>query len=246
MVTRRGDRPSRSTAAIFQEALRLAPARRRVLELVAGAEQPLSVAEVAQHLDCHPSTVRPHLTELAKTGFLDVQERRLGIRGRPAILYTTRLPDPARIHFGLMSLVSTGLEYMSLEDAYRLGLDWGRDERQRDFPGTSGVDPEGAVEVLSRLGFDPAWESGGRVRVHTCPLEHRSPEQDTNLWELHKGLLRGLLGIWEGRFEFHSQGEHGGCLIDFIAGHAIDEPVLNEPALGEPELEPAGVGVTSN
>ncbi len=211
---------SRSTAEVVREALELPPARRRVLDAVAAMPGPSTVAEIAEALDCHVSTARPHLGALAAAGLLTVGERRLGDRGRPAVLYSTRLPDPARIHQGLISLVNSGLEKMGPEEAYDIGLSWGTDERRKDYGSAPGASPQEVVAVLTRLGFDPVWENATFIHVRGCPLAHRSPDEDRNLWELHRGLFEGLLGEGHGTIAFHPDDPRGGCRVEFLPASA--------------------------
>ena len=60
------------------------------LEL-ARAPAPLSTADIAESLELHPNTVRPHLERMREVGLLDVPaEARRGPRAR------TRGPCPAR------------------------------------------------------------------------------------------------------------------------------------------------------
>ena len=50
---------------------------------VARSAVPLSTAEIAETLDLHPNTVRPHLERMREVGLLEVEtEERSGV-GRP-------------------------------------------------------------------------------------------------------------------------------------------------------------------
>lgn len=206
----------RSTIDIYRGALDQPSARRRVLDAVAGADHAITVEEVASILGCHPSSARPHLSALAELGLVEVTERRSGMRGRPAALFSTRLPDPARIHTGMMGLINSGLDLLSAPDAYKMGYAWGRSEREREDPAATGLDPQQVALTLARIGFEASWEGENRMRIRSCPLEHRSPEEDFNLWELHRGLVEGLLGDWGGSIVFHRDDPSGGCVVEFV------------------------------
>lgn len=208
----------RSASAMVVEAVSLPIARRRVLDVVAASESPMSVLEIADALMCHPSTVRPYLNELVEAGLLDVSERRSGGRGRPAVQYSARVPDPSRIHQGLVNLVSSSLEHSSPEDAHRVGVEWGTQERLRDIPGSQGASADEVFQLLIRLGFDPAWDGEDRVHVRSCPFNHSKTGTDENLWQLHLGLVEGLLGDGGTDVRLHPDDPRGGCALDFHDG----------------------------
>ena len=206
----------RTTADVVRSAMELPTARRRVLEAVTSRDEPVSVAELAEGLECHISTVRPHLGALVAAGLLETSERRLGVRGRPATVYSARLPDPERIQEALSSVLSIGLERGDEQFAYELGYGWGLEERRKDLGEAAGASPEDVVVILTRLGFDPVWEREDWAHIRTGPFQHRSQERDVNLWALHRGLFEGLLGSGHGTMVFHSDDPRGGCVIGFI------------------------------
>nr|NLD40868.1 helix-turn-helix domain-containing protein [Actinomycetales bacterium] len=206
----------RSTAEVVRSAMELPPARRRVLDAVTRSGHPVSVAELAEALACHISTVRPHLGALVAAGLLETSERRLGGRGRPATMYSARLPDPGRIHAGLVHLLTSGLDRVNVELAYDLGYEWGTDERQKDLGEVDGAKPSDVVVILIRLGFDPVWEQEDLVHIRSCPLRHRSADEDRNLWALHRGLFEGLLGTGHGSIAFRPDDPRSGCVVEFV------------------------------
>jgi predicted ArsR family transcriptional regulator len=56
---------------------------------------PLSTAEVADVLDLHVNTVRPHLERMRDVGLLDVRSEASGGVGRPQHLYSLAADAPA-------------------------------------------------------------------------------------------------------------------------------------------------------
>src|SRR5688500_378577 len=67
------------------------------LEL-ARASAPLATAQIAEHLDLHPNTVRPHLERMREVGLLEVVTDARGAVGRPQHRYS-RAPDAPALGF---------------------------------------------------------------------------------------------------------------------------------------------------
>ena len=63
------------------------------LEL-ARSSQPLATAEIAETLDLHPNTVRPHLERMREVGLLDVETDARGNVGRPQHRYSLAADAP--------------------------------------------------------------------------------------------------------------------------------------------------------
>src|SRR5882757_4740519 len=64
------------------------------LEL-ARAPMPLATAQIADQLDLHPNTVRPHLERMREVGLLDVITDARGAVGRPQHRYSLAADAPA-------------------------------------------------------------------------------------------------------------------------------------------------------
>ena len=64
------------------------------LEL-ARSPQPLATADIAESLDLHPNTVRPHLERMREVGLLDVRTEARGGVGRPQHLYSLAPTAPS-------------------------------------------------------------------------------------------------------------------------------------------------------
>lgn len=87
----------RSSLNDIRSQISLLPAQRRVLEVVEGAGQPISSAEVAKTLKLHPNTAREHLDALLNAGLVTTLPLRTGKRGRPTLLYSVTTLDPNQI-----------------------------------------------------------------------------------------------------------------------------------------------------
>lgn len=87
----------RSSLHDIRSQISLLPAQRRVLEVVEGAGQPISSAEVAKTLKLHPNTAREHLDALLNDGLVTTVPMRTGKRGRPTLLYSVTTLDPNQI-----------------------------------------------------------------------------------------------------------------------------------------------------
>ena len=87
----------RSSLHDIRSQISLLPAQRRVLEVVEGAGQPISSAEVAKTLKLHPNTAREHLDALLNAGLVTTVPMRTGKRGRPTLLYSVTALDPNQI-----------------------------------------------------------------------------------------------------------------------------------------------------
>src|SRR5205807_1228612 len=55
----------------------------------------LSTADIAEALELHPNTVRPHLERMREAGLLDVEVDNRGTVGRPQHLYSLASDSPS-------------------------------------------------------------------------------------------------------------------------------------------------------
>ncbi len=202
--------------ALASEAQKLPAAKKRVLEAVASIGRAVTVYELAEYMEVNANAIRPHLAYLEAVGLVDVSSRRLPVRGRPATLYATRLPSSERVNSGLLALLNSGLELIGPARAYELGYQWGVAEREREFAESGSMTPQGVAASMARLGFPGVWDTETALHIVDCPFAHRSPQQDSALWELHRGTVEGLLGEWPGAVEFHRDDPRGGCVVEFV------------------------------
>jgi lexA DNA binding domain len=132
----------------------LLPAQRRVLEVVEGAGQPISSAEVAKTLKLHPNTAREHLDALLNAGLVTTLPMRTGKRGRPTLLYSVTTLDPNQILSTYLDVITaTAISLAEGSDgvaqAIAVGKNWAGltcpQPAQTGFQGPSGAVAPSAV-----------------------------------------------------------------------------------------------------
>ena len=163
---------------------------------------PLATADVAEILDLHVNTVRPHLERMSDVGLLHVDTEGRGGVGRPQHRYSLSADAPA---LGLEPSAYPTLARMLLRAAAAAGLDrselaeagteQGRADAAQWPPGT---DPLEALTVeQARLGFDPTVyeeEGGATMAFAHCPFRSLAEAHPELVCGLHAGLVSGLVG----------------------------------------------------
>lgn len=144
----------RSSLHDIRSQISLLPAQRRVLEVVEGAGQPISSAEVAKTLKLHPNTAREHLDALLNAGLVTTLPMRTGKRGRPTLLYSVTTLDPNQILSTYLDVITaTAISLAEGSDgvaqAIAVGKNWAGltcpQPAQTGFQGTSGAIAPSAV-----------------------------------------------------------------------------------------------------
>ena len=203
------------------------------LELARSA-RPLSTADIAEVLDLHVNTVRPHLERMREVGLLEVSTSSRGDVGRPQHRYSLAAdapwlglePSPLPMLAGavLSAAHAAGLGPDELLDA---GRDQGRCDADR-WP--TDVD---ALAVLAdeqaRLGFDPtvvAMDGGEVMAFAHCPFRELAEQHPDLVCSLHRGLVEGLVD----RFadvavaRFHPLVDRSPCQVELVATTAGARP----------------------
>jgi predicted ArsR family transcriptional regulator len=172
------------------------------LEL-ARSPRPLATADVAEQLDLHPNTVRPHLERMREVGLLDIEtEVRSGV-GRPQHLYSLS-PDAPSLGlepptFPLLARMLVSLAERtgaSGEDAAEVGREEGRLGASRRRTVRSCL--EALVDELDMLGFDPAVDGtdDGETAVIAfarCPFRELALAHPELVCSLHRGMVEGFV-----------------------------------------------------
>lgn len=144
----------RSSLHDIRSQISLLPAQRRVLEVVEGAGQPISSAEVAKTLKLHPNTAREHLDALLNAGLVTTLPMHTGKRGRPTLLYSVTTLDPNQILSTYLDVITaTAISLAEGSDgvaqAIAVGKNWAGltcpQPAQTGFQGTSGAVAPSAV-----------------------------------------------------------------------------------------------------
>ncbi len=180
---------------------------RQILDLIHGAAAPMSVSEVAQRLDVHPSTARFHLEALVGEGVLDrVSDHPTG-PGRPPIGYRAR-PGLARgsvRHYRVLAEILLGNLRSTHDDpaaaAAAAGRVWGAHLVPRPPPFRAVDDATAGdhlMAMLDDLDFAPELDTDGegrprRIRLRHCPFRELADPHRDIVCPLHLGLMQGAL-----------------------------------------------------
>lgn len=166
------------------------------------ADQPLSVAEVAEAMGLHVNTARFHLDGLVEDGLAERTTEPRETPGRPRILYSSEGPSLGPRSYELLAEMLTGF-VSSLADTgpgtVELGKAWGRHLVERSAP-SERVDADEAVVRLDRMldavGFQPeshATDSGVEVHLQRCPFREVAEKHTDVVCAIHLGLMQGAL-----------------------------------------------------
>jgi len=181
---------------------------------IARSAVPLSTTAVADALDLHPNTVRPHLERMREVGLLQVETERRGEVGRPQHRYSLA-PDAPSLGFEppampLMARMLLGVAAASgagREEAVEIGRQFGR--AAAAAVEAAGVvaeldDPEdrtavciaALVDELAAVGFDPAVADDGDgvvVAFTRCPFADLAEANPGLVCNLHRGIVEGFV-----------------------------------------------------
>jgi predicted ArsR family transcriptional regulator len=204
------------------------------LEL-ARSPRPLATAEIADSLDLHPNTVRPHLERMRDVGLLAVEADARGAVGRPQHRYSVAPEAPA---LGLEPATFPVLARMLLRVAAAGGLgrdevvDAGREQGAADAAtlaralglaanskADAGTSVGGLMARLDALGFDPELAGDdGQVTVGFahCPFRELAESNPEIVCALHQGLVEGIVrGLGGAEVdEFHPLTDRTPCQVD--------------------------------
>jgi predicted ArsR family transcriptional regulator len=193
------------------------------LEL-ARAPSPLATAEIAESLDLHPNTVRPHLERMREVGLLDVVSEARGAVGRPQHRYSLAadapalgLEPPAFPVLSSMLLRLAAQARLPATDAVEAGREQGAVAAARFEPG---VPCEAAlVAELAALGFDPAVvedDEGVTVGFTRCPFQELAEANPDLVCSLHRGLVEGFVAARRGGTvtAFHNIADRTPCQVE--------------------------------
>jgi len=203
------------------------------LEL-ARASRPLATAEIAETLDLHPNTVRPHLERMRDLGLVDVTAAATGSVGRPQHRYALAPDAPS---LGLEPPAFPTVTRMLLRAAAAAGVDpeelieAGREQGRADFArSTADVasDPGATADVIDALeaelaafGFDPARaDDGGAVTIAFthCPFRQLAEDHPDLVCSMHQGMVEGFVSCGADATveRFHPLIDRTPCQVDLV------------------------------
>lgn len=179
----------------------LTPARLRVLQGVADAPAPVTLADLAGRLGGHPNTTRQHLDALAAESLVSITHPRRDKPGRrPQAFAVTesgrralagRDPEASVVGAFAGYLVHRG---RPAEEARAVGEVWAEDGIAALDAADGPVD--GLVRVLDMLGFAPTRTDDGTrpaVVLRSCPLLDQAERRPEVICELHRGMIDGVV-----------------------------------------------------
>lgn len=179
--------------------------RIQVLETLRAAAGPLSVADLATQVGLHPNTIRWHLDQLVRAGWVTHRTESTSHPGRPHLLYTDR-PDAHRCdgeNAGYRLLADILVSYLASTDpnpaawAADAGRAWGRYLTDTPAPFTRLSPAEVSaqvVELLENLGFAPEPDPGaGLITLYACPFREVAETHPEVACAVHLGLMQGAL-----------------------------------------------------
>ncbi|MGK2930600.1 MAG: helix-turn-helix transcriptional regulator [Acidimicrobiales bacterium] len=196
------------------------------LEL-ARAPRPLATAEVAETLDLHPNTVRPHLERMRDLGLVEVTAAATGAVGRPQHRYAIAEDAPSLgleppvfpllTRILLAGAAAGGIEPDDLADA---GRDQGRSARART-PATPCV--EALERQLAELGFDPTRLDDGdatTIAFSHCPFRELAEAHPDLVCSVHRGMVEGFVesSVDVVVADFHPLIDRSPCRVDLGVG----------------------------
>jgi predicted ArsR family transcriptional regulator len=172
------------------------------LELARSAV-PLTTTAIADSLELHPNTVRPHLERMRDVGLLVVDADSRGTVGRPQHRWSLAAEAPSLglepSGFRLLARLLAGVAAAGGIDpdvVAEVGRAEGRRSgAQRAAAGTQSC-LEALVDELADLGFDPALGDDGTtttVAFASCPFREVASEFPTLVCHLHRGIVEGIV-----------------------------------------------------
>jgi predicted ArsR family transcriptional regulator len=202
------------------------------LEL-ARAASPLSTGDIADALDLHPNTVRPHLERMRDVGLLDVECDSRGAVGRPQHRYSLAAEAPSLglepSAFRLLASLIAGAAAragLTGEDVAEVGREHGRRAGSERASGRTGSAERCVLALtaeLAELGFDPAVGQDGlatTVAFTHCPFRELAEAYPGVVCHLHRGIVEGFVeSMGGGRVtRFGTLDDRNPCEVDLVAG----------------------------
>ncbi len=178
----------------------LSPTRLRILELLEAQSAPATIAAITRSCGLHENTVRAHLEDLLRDGYLRRERAASEGRGRPAWLWEARKQLEHSPYASLASALATVLHETSAHpvlDAVDAGKSWGRELALRQAGEHPGDLPAEAarsrvVDMLDEVGFAPEPDASYEHVVLTrCPLIEAASKHPDIVCGVHLGIVQG-------------------------------------------------------
>ena len=185
---------------------------------------PRSTSEVAEVLDLHVNTVRPHLERMREVGLLEVETAARGGVGRPQHRYSLAAdaptlglepsPWPLLARVLIDAAVAGGLDGRDLLDA---GAGQGRADAGRWRGAPDGLSALAAEQA--HLGFDPevvADDDGTTMAFAHCPFRALAEAHPELICSMHCGIVRGFVEGFDDTSvtRFHPLADRTPCQVE--------------------------------
>lgn len=189
---------------------------------------PLTTADIAEALDLHLNTVRPHLERMRDVGLLRVDTEARGGVGRPQHRYSLAAdapslglepsPFPTLARMLLRVAADAGLERGDVTDA---GREQGRHDASQWDHGAVALDA--LIVEQAKLGFDPAvveHDDHATMGFAHCPFRDLAEAHPDLVCGLHCGLVEGFLDAFDDAEveRFHTIVDRNPCQVDLVTG----------------------------
>ncbi|WP_080795437.1 helix-turn-helix transcriptional regulator [Corynebacterium pacaense] len=217
-----------AVAEFFTEFHALSAKQREVLNCLRSFPRGARAADVAGALDMHVNTARGHLDELHEKHAVRVVTAPTQGRGRPSLVFSSRVPDNrAMVHeyISLIELMSTMIadridDRELREHATAIGAQWaaGLDAGDLTYPGIE--DALGPLlHRLRQMGFDPSLTQRDArcqsIVLNSCPFVKGGQPPSRFVCTIHEGFIKKLLGDREGMdIELNPLSVPGGCTVE--------------------------------
>jgi predicted ArsR family transcriptional regulator len=171
----------------------------------------LSTGDIAEALELHPNTVRPHLERMREAGLLAVEVDNRGMVGRPQHVYSLAPDSPSLgleppvypVLSGMLARVAAALG-PSPEEVAETGRVQGRAAAVRRRAEAEAPRKKGAaagclaslMAELADMGFDPASADDGNlttVAFTRCPFRELAEAYPEVVCHLHRGIVEGMV-----------------------------------------------------
>jgi predicted ArsR family transcriptional regulator len=185
----------------------------------------LSTGEIADALDLHPNTVRPHLERMREAGLLDVDSDPQGLVGRPQHRYSVAPEAPSlglepsafRLLASLVCAVAANAG-IGEDDIAAVGREHGRALAAGSRRASCA---EVLAEQLAELGFDPATVIDGdgiTVAFTRCPFRELAEAFPDVVCHLHRGMVDGIVDVVGGARvrRFGTLADRDPCQVELV------------------------------
>ena len=194
----------------------ISAAQSRLLSVLEPFENPVTLAELADHTGLHENTLRGHLAALCERGYVTRLPVAAVGRGRPAWSYLRRESTyPALVEAlatGMETPAGQGVPAAPQDAAVRGGRVWGA--RLRRQLGNGSDERALLMRALAHVGFAPS-ETGsdGVIRLTRCPMLDAARGHQDIVCGVHQGLIEGVLGRHIDPHALRPFAQPGACLV---------------------------------